>query len=154
MSAAKPDRRALSGAARIYAVQALFQMEAADQSADRVAREFQDWRIGVDYEEGTTPEADAALFAGILDGVVDRQARIDQMTDRALVSRWPIDRIDPTLRAVFRAAGAEFVASDADAPVGCVADGAPEVGGAPCEPAALVWDAAVRVSYRAESLPM
>ena len=65
MSAAKPDRRALSGAARIYAVQALFQMEAADQSADRVAREFQDWRIGVDYEEGTTPEADAALFAGI-----------------------------------------------------------------------------------------
>ena len=47
-----------------------------------------------------------------------------------------------------------FVASDDAAPVGCVADGAPEVGGAPCEPAALVWDAAVRVSYRAESLPM
>ena len=110
MSAAKPDRRALSGAARIYAVQALFQMEAADQSADRVAREFQDWRIGVDYEEGTTPEADAALFAGILDGVVDRQARIDQMTDRALVAKWPIARIDPVLRAVFRAAGAELVA--------------------------------------------
>ena len=110
MSAAKPDRRALSGAARIYAVQALFQMEAADQSADRVAREFQDWRIGVDYEEGTTPEADAALFAGILDGVVDRQARIDQMTDRALVATWPIARIDPVLRAVFRAAGAELVA--------------------------------------------
>ena len=108
--AAKPDRRALSGAARIYAVQALFQMEAADQSADRVAREFQDWRIGVDYEEGTTPEADAALFAGILDGVVDRQARIDQMTDRALVAKWPIARIDPVLRAVFRAAGAELVA--------------------------------------------
>lgn len=110
MSAAKPDRRALSGAARIYAVQALFQMEAADQSADRVAREFQDWRIGVDYEEGTTPEADAGLFAGILDGVVDRQARIDQMTDRALVAKWPIARIDPVLRAVFRAAGAELVA--------------------------------------------
>lgn len=110
MSAAKPDRRALSGAARIYAVQALFQMEAADQSADRVAREFLDWRIGVDYEEGTTPEADAALFAGILDGVVDRQARIDQMTDRALVAKWPIARIDPVLRAVFRAAGAELVA--------------------------------------------
>ena len=110
MSAAKPDRRALSGAARIYAVQALFQMEAADQSATLVAREFQDWRIGVDYEEGTTPEADAALFAGILDGVVDRQARIDQMTDRALVAKWPIARIDPVLRAVFRAAGAELVA--------------------------------------------
>lgn len=105
------DRRALSGAARIYAVQALFQMEAADQSADRVAREFQNWRIGVDYEEGTTPDADEALFARILDAVVNWQARIDQMIDRALVAKWPIARLDPVLRAVFRAAGAEFVDS-------------------------------------------
>lgn len=105
------DRRALSGAARIYAVQALFQMEAADQSADRVAREFENWRIGVDYEEGTTPDADEALFARILDAVVNWQARIDQMIDRALVAKWPIARLDPVLRAVFRAAGAEFVDS-------------------------------------------
>ena len=105
------DRRALSGAARIYAVQALFQMEAADQSADRVAREFENWRIGVDYEEGTTPDADEALFARILDAVVNWQARIDQMIDRALVAKWPIARLDPVLRAVFRAAGGEFVDS-------------------------------------------
>ena len=104
------ERRALSGAARLYAVQALFQMEAADQSADRVAREFRDWRIATEYEEGTTPEADETLFAAILDAVVERQARIDQMTDRALVAKWPIARIDPVLRAVFRAAGAELVA--------------------------------------------
>ncbi len=37
------------------------------------------------------------------------QAKIDQMTDRALVAKWPIDRIDSTLRALFRAAGAELV---------------------------------------------
>ncbi len=43
---------------------------------------------------------------------VTSQARIDQMTHRALVARWPIDRIDPTLRAIFRAAGAELVGSD------------------------------------------
>ena len=104
------ERRALSGAARLYAVQALFQMEAADQSADRVAREFETWRIGVDYEEGTTPEADEALFNRLLDSAVNWQARIDQMTDRALVAKWPIGRIDPVLRAVFRAAGAELVA--------------------------------------------
>lgn len=110
MSAPRPDRRALSSAARVYAVQALFQMEAANQSATLVAREFQNWRIGVDYEEGTTPEADESLFTGILDGAVDRQARIDQMTDRALVAKWPISRIDPVLRALFRAAGAELVA--------------------------------------------
>ena len=110
MNAPRPDRRALSGAARVYAVQALFQMEAANQSATLVAREFQNWRIGVDYEEGTTPDADEALFTSILNGVVDRQARIDQMTDRALVAKWPIARIDPVLRALFRAAGAELVA--------------------------------------------
>ena len=105
----KPDRRALSAAARVYAVQALFQMEAADQSADRVVREFANWRIGVDYEEGTSPEADEDLFRRI----VDWQARIDQMTDRALVAKWPIARIDPVLRALFRAAGAELVGAGA-----------------------------------------
>ena len=41
---------------------------------------------------------------------MERQARIDQMTDRALVAKWPIARIDPVLRALFRAAGAELVA--------------------------------------------
>ena len=35
------------------------------------------------------------------------QAKIDQLTDRALVAAWPIDRIDPVLRALFRAAGAD-----------------------------------------------
>ena len=106
------ERRALSGAARLYAVQALFQMEAADQSADRVVREFANWRIGVDYDEGTSPEADEDLFERIVDGAVNWQARIDQMTDRALVAKWPIDRIDPVLRAVFRAAGSELVGAD------------------------------------------
>ena len=107
-----PSKRQMKSAARLYAVQALFQMEAADQSADRVAREFRDWRIATEYEEGTTPEADETLFAAILDAVVGRQARIDQMTDRALVAKWPIDRIDPVIRALFRAAGAELVALD------------------------------------------
>lgn len=104
-------QRRLSGAARLYAVQALFQMEAAGQSADRVTREFQDWRIGAeDRDTGdAAPEADEALFARILDEAVTWQARIDQMTDRALVDRWPLDRIDPVLRALFRAAGAELI---------------------------------------------
>ena len=39
------------------------------------------------------------------------QASIDQMTDRGLVAKWPINRIDPTLRALFRAAGAELLQS-------------------------------------------
>ena len=104
----RPDRRALSSAARLYAVQALFQMEAAGQGADRVQREFLSYRIGVEDESGLHPEADEALFSRIIDDVVTWQSKIDQATDRGLVAKWPIDRIDPVLRALFRAAGAEL----------------------------------------------
>jgi N utilization substance protein B len=45
----------------------------------------------------------------LMEKAVDNQASIDQMTDRALVAKWPIARIDPTWRALFRAAGAELV---------------------------------------------
>ncbi len=115
--ARRPDRRTLSAAARMYAVQALFQMEAAGQSADRVTREFQSFRIDADDRDGPTAEADEALFTRIVDDVVMWQSRIDQATDRGLVAKWPIDRIDPVLRAVFRAAGAELVAERAPAKV-------------------------------------
>lgn len=107
------ERRQRSTAARFYAVQALFQMEAAGQTADRVRREFEDWRIGHETDEEIAAEADEALFGRILDDAVTWQARIDQMTDRALVARWPIERIDPVLRALFRAAGAELVVGKA-----------------------------------------
>ena len=53
-------------------------------------------------------EGDPDHFARVMDDAVNYQAPIDQMTDRALVAKWPIARIDPTLRALFRAAGAEF----------------------------------------------
>ncbi|MDO5703962.1 MAG: transcription antitermination factor NusB [Paracoccus sp. (in: a-proteobacteria)] len=106
----KPDeKRARSAAARMYAVQALFQMEAAGTSADRVLREFEDWRIGTGDEDGQNPEADSRLFRRLVDDAVTWQSKIDQATDRALVAKWPIDRIDPVLRALFRAGGAELV---------------------------------------------
>lgn len=103
------SRRALSSGARFYAVQALYQMEAAGQSADRVLREFETHRLGVEDEDGQSMPADEGLFSHIVDGVVNWQSRIDQATDRGLVARWPIGRIDPVLRALFRAAGAELV---------------------------------------------
>lgn len=112
---AKAERQARTSAARVYGVQALFQMEAAGQSADRVLREFRQWRIGRDDEDAdmVSVEADEALFTRIVDDAVNWQSRIDQMTDRALVAKWPIDRIDPVLRALFRAAGSELVAAKA-----------------------------------------
>ncbi|MEM9717137.1 MAG: transcription antitermination factor NusB [Pseudomonadota bacterium] len=101
--------KALRSAARYYAVQALFQMEAADQNLETVRQQFWSHRFGETFDEGEMQEADTDLFDAILHGVIETQAKIDQMTNAALDAKWPIDRIDPTLRAICRAAGAEFI---------------------------------------------
>lgn len=105
-------KRALRSAARFYAVQALFQMENTGQTVEQIRREFETHRIGAEGDEETWVEADLALFGKLVDSAVDLQAKVDQATDRALVAKWPIARIDPTLRALFRAAGAELHDSD------------------------------------------
>ncbi len=107
------QRRKMKSAARLYAVQALFQMEHSGQTVEAVRREFLDHRFGAVYEGSEMLDGDMDLFADVLDQAVNHQAAIDQMTDRALVAKWPIARIDPTLRALFRAAGAELQAKDA-----------------------------------------
>ncbi|MEO0343232.1 MAG: transcription antitermination factor NusB [Pseudomonadota bacterium] len=104
----KVDKQ-LRAAARLYAVQALFQMEAADEGMETVRQQFWSHRFGAETEDGEMQEADTDLFDAILSTAVERQAKIDQMTNHALDARWPIARIDPTLRAIFRAAGAELV---------------------------------------------
>ncbi|EEX11176.1 transcription antitermination factor NusB [Ruegeria lacuscaerulensis ITI-1157] len=105
-------KRLMKSAARLYAVQALFQMEQSGQTTEQVVNEFLDHRFGAVYEGDEMLEGDSALFRKLVDDAVNYQAPIDQMTDRALVAKWPISRIDPTLRALFRAAGAELSQSD------------------------------------------
>ena len=105
-------RRRQKSASRLYAVQALFQMEAAGQGADLVRREFETHRFGATYDDAEMEDGDPDHFRAVLEGAVVGQAIIDQMTDRALVAKWPIDRIDPVIRALFRAAGAELVGKD------------------------------------------
>lgn len=96
-------------AARLYATQALFQMEASDADMEEVREEFETHRFGAQIDGDTYLEGHVSLFRSILTEAVTHQAKIDQMTDRALAANWPIDRIDPTLRALFRAAGAELL---------------------------------------------
>ncbi|MBA98147.1 transcription antitermination factor NusB [Sulfitobacter sp.] len=102
------QKRKMKSASRLYAVQALFQMEHSSQSFDTVRREFLEHRFGATYDGQEMIDGDIRLFAHVLETAVTYQAAIDQMTDRALVAKWPIARIDPTLRALFRAAGAEL----------------------------------------------
>ncbi len=106
------EARRMRSAARLFATQALFQMEASDSSYLDVQKEFETHRFGEDLDGDVMAEGDPDLFRTLLNTAVDRQARIDQVTDQALVERWPIKRIDPTIRALFRAAAAELIATD------------------------------------------
>ncbi len=106
------DKKQMRSAARLYAVQALFQMEVSGQTVEKIQREFETHRFGEIFDDVEMAEGDPKHFRAVVDGAVNYQAKIDQMTDRALVAKWPIDRIDPVLRAVFRAAGAELVDMD------------------------------------------
>ena len=105
----KPDKKQMKSAARLYAVQALFQMEASGQTVESIRAEFETHRFGAIYDGDEMAEGDVNHFRAVLEHAVNMQAKIDQMTDRALVAKWPIDRIDPVIRALFRAAGAELV---------------------------------------------
>ena len=102
------EKRKIRSTTRLYAIQALFQMEQLGLSTDEVVEEFVAHRFGEEYEEGQLSDGDEALFKSIVESAVNYQAYIDQLTDRALVKKWPIARIDPTLRSLFRAAAAEI----------------------------------------------
>ena len=106
------QRRKMKSASRLYAVQALFQMEHSGQTIDGVTAEFLNYRFGETYEGAEMMDGDISHFKMLVEKAVDNQAEIDQMTDRALVARWPLGRIDPTLRALFRAAGVELIGND------------------------------------------
>lgn len=107
------QKRQMKSAARLYAVQALFQMESSEQTVEAVLGEFETHRFGATYEGDEMAEGNLDLFRQLVENAVNHQAAVDQLTDRALVAKWPIARIDPTLRALFRAAGAEFVEGEA-----------------------------------------
>ena len=84
------QRRKMRSASRLYAVQALFQMEHSSQSIDLVRVEFLNFRFGETYEGAQMLDGDVDHFTQVLEGAVKDQADIDQQTDRALVAngRW------------------------------------------------------------------
>jgi len=106
------SKKQMKSASRLYAVQALFQMEASEQGMNEVRDQFINHRFGATLEGQEYVEGNVELFEKLLFTAVNEQAAIDQMTDRALVAKWPRDRIDPTLRSLFRSAGAEFLIGD------------------------------------------
>ncbi|MCI4662906.1 MAG: transcription antitermination factor NusB [Neomegalonema sp.] len=111
--AARQERKLTRSAARLAAVQALYQMEMTGANWHDVRREFEEHRLGQEIDGTLYRDADLSLFRRILEGVIADQSHIDRHTDQALVERWPLGKIDPTLRAIFRAGGYELLCSDA-----------------------------------------
>jgi transcription antitermination protein NusB len=102
------DGRRARSAARLAAVQALYQLEMTGADWREVVREFDQHRLGREIEGAQYHEADKSHFRRTVEIAVTSQSMIDRLTDRALVERWPLGRIDSILRALFRAAGAEL----------------------------------------------
>lgn len=99
----------MKSAARFYVVQALFQMEAINQDLNEIKEEFENFRIGAELDGIKYNDADKKYFRKILDVAVKNQSQIDRLTDQALVKKWPISKIDPTIRALFRGGVAELL---------------------------------------------
>ena len=111
MSAAGKKFQSLAprSAARVAAVQALYQMELAQTDVTAVIAEFTMHRFGEGAEDPTLRDADRDLFAAIVRGVVRRQREIDPVVDQHLAEGWRLNRIDSILRAVLRAGVLELI---------------------------------------------
>ncbi len=107
------------GAARLAAVQALYQMDVGHQSLEETLAQFNTYRLGREIEGEQYLPADADFFGQIVRGVIKSQLEIDPMVDSALADGWPMARIDATLRAILRAAGFELMRRK-DIPTGVV----------------------------------
>lgn len=103
------------GAARLGAVQALYQMDIGGTGLQQVVAEFENVRLGKEMDGEQYLEADHAYFRGILAGVVKEQTQLDPMIHKSLTPDWPLGRIDSLLRAVLRA-GAFELAKRKDVP--------------------------------------
>jgi N utilization substance protein B len=96
----KANRR---GAARLAAVQALYQMDIAGAGLNDVFVEFESHWLGSEVEGEKYLPAEAAFFRDIVAGVVRDQIDLDPIIDNALARSWPLKRIDAIIRAVLRA---------------------------------------------------
>ena len=91
------------GAARLSAVQALYQMDIGGAGLTQTVAEYENFRLGQEVDGEAYLDADAGWFRGIVGGVHRDQKKIDPLIHSSLAKDWPLSRIDATLRAVLRA---------------------------------------------------
>jgi N utilization substance protein B len=116
-----PDQQAARYAARLAAVQALYQMELAGVSAAQIGEDAQAGRLPLAEEGPFEGEVDLDLLRAILAAAVAEQAAIDTLIARHLAQGWRLERIDAVARAILRAGTAELWARR-DVPVPAAID--------------------------------
>ncbi len=110
---AKSTNRAASrSAARLAAVQALYQMDMTGIDLNQVIAEFEAHRFGQEIEGCEYTQAEAAFFRDLVEGVVREQLKLDPLVDEQLAIGWRLTRVDSILRAILRAGAYELMLRD------------------------------------------
>ena len=106
-------------AARLAAVQALYQMEMESTPLAKLLHEFHQHRLGATIEDETYEDAEIDFFDDVVSGVDARREEIDGLIAQRLAEGWSLERLDRPMRAILRAGAYELVAR-ADVPVATV----------------------------------
>ena len=106
-------------AARLAAVQALYQMEMESTPLAKLLHEFHEHRLGATIEDETYADAEVAFFDDIVAGADARREEIDGLIAQRLAEGWSLERLDRPMRAILRAGGYELIARP-DVPVATV----------------------------------
>ena len=95
-------------AARLAAVQALYQMDVTGKGVNEALAEFETHWIGREVEGDQYKPAELAFFRDILGGVLADQVALDRAIDETLAEGWPLARIESVMRAALRAGAYEL----------------------------------------------
>ena len=106
-------------AARLAAVQALYQLDMEGPSLARLLDEFHRHRLGAEIEGDQYAEAETAFFDDVVQGVAARKDEIDALLAAKLAAGWTLERLDKTLLQVLRAGAFELLAR-ADVPTATI----------------------------------
>lgn len=96
-------------AARLAAIQALFQIEQAQATADEVIVEFIEHRLGANLIEEKSLKTDRTFFAKLVKGAWDERDTLDPMLEKCLREDWTLERIESVTRAILRAGAFELL---------------------------------------------
>lgn len=104
-------------AARLAAVQALYQHEMESTPQAQLLDEFHMHRLGAEIDEEVYAEAETAFFDDVVKGVLARREEIDEVLTGKLADGWSLTRLDKTMLQILRAGCYELMAR-ADVPTG------------------------------------